>query len=432
MTKRNQTLLIAITTVGIAALLTFWLLTPPPPRFQPSPYAAVPPDPDDNFDDYVAENRARIRNALRVYYFAQDPEPFYGDYGLDEVTTMRAPFELTPASNCTDEVQTERLGILMVHGLTDSPYLLRPLANRLKFRYPCALIRGLLTPGHGTVPGDLLAADLDDWRATFDFGINSFGSSIDRLVVIGYSNGSALVLDHLSRLPQQDTIDRMVLISPGLQSTSAQDWLTPWIWPVWPWITELPDTDAAKYESFPTAAGAAFYRLTQRVRSSTDQPTEIPTLTLVSAEDSTVRSEATLRYYCQRLSNNSSRLLWFGALPETATPPACQGIEVIPLDSDPRFISYSHVAFTIPPSDPHYGADGNYPVCLAYLEDTDRYRRCRSDHDNTVYGELSLAGEDGLVDGRLLRRSTFNPAFDDMLEEISCFIGEGCAEPGKL
>ncbi|GAB5498354.1 MAG: alpha/beta fold hydrolase [Pseudohongiellaceae bacterium] len=426
MTKRNQTLLIAITTVGIAALLTFWLLTPPPARFQPSPYAAVPPDPDDNFDDYVAENRARIRNALRVYYFAQDPEPFHGDYSLDEVTNMRAPFELTPASNCADETQTERLGILMAHGLTDSPYLLRPLANRLKFRYPCALIRGLLTPGHGTVPGDLLAADLDDWRATFEFGVKSFETSVDRLVVIGYSNGGALSLDHLNRFPRQDSVERMVLISPGLQSTSEQDWLAPWIWPIWPWINELPDADAAKYESFPTAAGAEFYRLTQRLRSTANQPADIPTLTLVSAEDTTVRSETTLRYYCQRLSNADSRMLWFGPLPESVVASACRGLEVVPVATDHRFRGYSHVAFTIPPSDPHYGVDGNYPVCLAYLGDADRFPRCRSDRSNTVYGELSLAGEDGMLDGRLLRRSTFNPAFDDMLEEIACFIAGSC------
>lgn len=423
----RQALFTLGTVLVIAALLTYWMLPPPPERFQPSPYSALVPEPGDNFADYVAESRTRIRNALRRYYYNGESEPFRNQYSLDEVARMRAPFELTPASNCAETRPEPRLGILMLHGLTDSPYLLRPAANALAYRFPCATIRGLLTPGHSTVPGDLLTVGVDEWRATAEYGIDSFDSEVDELVVLGYSNGSALTLDFLNRHPQQSSIDKIVLVSPGLQSTNDSAYLAPWLRFVWPWLNEYADQDAVKYESFPTRAAAEFYRLTADVIAETRVPINIPALMVASGHDTTVRSDIAANYFCQWMEHGESRLYWYTDAAEQPPAPPCGRIELRSVPSDtPRFISYSHVAFMIPPGDRHYGLDGNYPACLAYADNNERYEQCMTDDINTVYAEGGFMDESGLYKGKLVRRSTFNPDFDRMIDTIACFIDEDC------
>jgi esterase/lipase len=425
--KLRQTGLTLGTLLVIAALLGYWILPPTPGRLLPSAYPAVIPDDDSSFSAYVSENRNRIRNVLRAHYFQPDQKPFLGLYNIDEVTDMRAPFELLPASHCEDE--DYQPGILMVHGLTDSPYLLRAVANALKFRFPCALIRALLTPGHGTVPGDLLTVSADDWRDAFDFGVNSFaGENLDEVMALGYSNGSALILDYLNRNPDQEILSKMLLVSPGLQSTNDNAVWAGALRHVWPWLYERRDEDAVKYESFPTRAAAEFYRLTADVLAQTASSPEIPALVLTSADDTTTRSDRVQEYYCQWLNSGSSYLYWFSARNDESLP--CDNSEVITVPPEnERFVSYSHVALLIPPGDAHYGVAGNYPVCGAYVDNNARYQQCMSDEASTVYGETSLMDAEGLYQGKLVRRASFNPRFDEMLESMACFIEPEC-EPG--
>ena len=50
---------------------------------------------------------------------------------------------------------------------------------------------------------------------------------------------------------------------------------------------------------------------------------------------------------------------------------------------------------------------------------------CRSDPAQTVYGERNL-GSDGRLEGKLVRRGSFNPHYDEMLGAVVCFIKGGC------
>jgi hypothetical protein len=102
-------------------------------------------------------------------------------------------------------------------------------------------------------------------------------------------------------------------------------------------------------------------------------------------------------------------------------------MNVVEVESrDGRYLSHSHVSITVPPGDGHYGEDGNYAVCTAYADDDERLQACQSDASRTVYGENQLRGEDGLYEGHLVRRTSYNLLYDVMLERIVCFIELSC------
>src|SRR5262245_22521493 len=107
---------------------------------------------------------------------------------------------------------------LLVHGLTDSPYSMRAIAQRLHAE-GCHVL-ALRMPGHGAVPGGLTDASWPDWDAAVHLGVRHLRARVGPttpLTLVGYSNGGALAvkyaLDALedSSLPR---VDRLVLISP--------------------------------------------------------------------------------------------------------------------------------------------------------------------------------------------------------------------------
>ena len=111
-------------------------------------------------------------------------------------------------------------GALLVHGLTDSPYSMRAAAEALKARGYYSL--ALRMPGHGTVPAGLTTAVWEDWLAAVRVGVRRVRRRIGPakpLVLVGYSNGGALVLKYaLDGLEHGDPSppSRLVLMSPRI------------------------------------------------------------------------------------------------------------------------------------------------------------------------------------------------------------------------
>lgn len=415
----------AAVVVGVA-----WLWLPyAEARYNPSGLAPYLPEANDSFESYIEENRRRIRTALERYYYQENPQPFGPGYDIDQVLDMRSPYQLQPdADRCNDRDATS-FGFLMVHGLSDSPYLLTEVATSMQQQYPCALIRGLLSPGHGTVPGDLRAISTRDWLATFEYGVESFRSQVDSLYVVGYSNGTPLALVYLNDNRDDDFIAGLIALSPGVKPLNERSYLSPYMKYVYRWVNKDADTDAVKYESFPMNAAAQFYLLTRSLMSDDFQPLTTPVMMVVSGDDTTVNNQVTADFFCSKLGSDTRRMIWYqsgddGRLPE----PSCFGIEIVNSAeslSEPRFISYSHVGITMPMDNPHYGLQG-YAVCVGYSENSDLYARCQEDDAGTVYAEKNYRGEDGLYQGKLVRRSTFNPAYSSMIEAIGCFVDGSC------
>ncbi|HEU4665606.1 MAG TPA: alpha/beta fold hydrolase, partial [Dokdonella sp.] len=230
-------------------------------------------------------------------------------------------FESTPAE--------PRGGVLLLHGLTDSPYSVRTLAATYE-RAGFAVIAPRL-PGHGTVPAGLLDVRWQDWRAVVRVAMRELRARVgaDKPIhLVGYSNGGALALDYaLDALgdAQLTAPQRIVLVSPmiGLRPFAS---LSRWL-PLFGgldyfeksrWIDILPEFNPFKYNSFPANGALQSYLLAATVRAriaglaASGRLARLPPLlAFQSVLDSTVSSVDVVHALFDRLPANGSELVLF-------------------------------------------------------------------------------------------------------------------------
>ena len=178
-------------------------------------------------------------------------------------------------------VPAPRGGALMVHGLTDSPYSMRALAERMHAAGYYTL--SLRMQGHGTVPGGLTNTTWEDWSAAVRMGARHVRQAIGPdlpLVLFGYSNGGALVtkyaldaLDDASLPPPAKLIllSPMIGVSPAARLARTISLLGPVVEKA-RWIDVVPEYNPFKYNSFPANAGAQTSRLTRAITSQLVRP----------------------------------------------------------------------------------------------------------------------------------------------------------------
>jgi alpha-beta hydrolase superfamily lysophospholipase len=311
-------------------------------------------------------------------------------------------------------------GALLVHGLTDAPYSMRSIGEDLRARgYHVVALR---VPGHGTVPAGLTEVRWEDWLAAVRIAARDLFMRIGAgkpLVLVGYSNGGALVLKYAL-----DAIDgsgdpqaaRIVLLSPmiGVQKFA---WLARVISLLGPlptfekarWLDVYPEYNPFKYNSFPANAGLQTWRLTTTMQAQIARLAESgrsrelpPVLTFHSLVDATVSTAAVVHALYDVIADERSELVLFdinrssGLVPfilpadatlvsrltdasprryrrtlitnvnpssldvaERSVAPGATTVEVRPVElAWPRDVySLSHVAIPFPMSDPVYGRD---------------------------------------------------------------------------
>ncbi len=103
--------------------------------------------------------------------------------------------------------------VVMIHGLTDSPWYMRKLGEILyKQGYN---VVSLLLPGHGTKPEDLITVTKAQWQQEVDRGLLIASGLGEKISLAGFSTGGALSLDALRRHPELKA-DKLFLFSPAL------------------------------------------------------------------------------------------------------------------------------------------------------------------------------------------------------------------------
>ncbi|MDH4285606.1 MAG: alpha/beta fold hydrolase, partial [Gallionellaceae bacterium] len=198
-----------------------------------------------SFAEYVARNRemiAQVRSAT-------------AGANLEKIVEGNAPFELKPAAGYPPgKNRAYRRGVLLTHGLTDSPYFLRPLAA---FFQECGFrVMVMLLPGNGTQPGDLLDVNWHEWLKAVIYGTDRLAEEADDIYLAGFSAGGALSICHGLC---DSRVKGLFLFSPALRISPLAKWANmhkpySWMIPAAKWINIRPDIDIYKYESFPKNA----------------------------------------------------------------------------------------------------------------------------------------------------------------------------------
>ena len=361
-------------------------------------------------------------------------------------------------------------GVILIHGLTDSPYMFRTLAARLHER-GCSVVV-LRLPGHGTAPAALRTITWRDWAAAVRVAATDLRRRLPAqapLYMIGFSTGAALSVEYaLARLEGEDLprVDRLVLLSPAI-GVDPLAWLAIWQGRLarlpglgkMAWLDLIPEYDPYKYNSFPVNAGDQIYRVTRMIderltRLSTSGPVKgFPrTLVFQSIADATVSPLAVVQVFLGRLAPEGHELVVFDVNRLTDAEPLLragarlpaerllqgaprpfdvtlitnesgasvslvalhrpasgetQPPQVLPLEWPAGIFSLSHTALPIPPDDPVYGATRPPDASSVYL------------------GRLSLLGEQGLLTlpANAMLRLRFNPFFDYEVDTLENFLG---------
>jgi esterase/lipase len=358
--------------------------------------------------------------------------------------------------------------VLMLHGLTDSPYSMRSTGEHLAaMGYE---VVGLRLPGHGTAPSGLLTFLIEDMQAAVRLAARDLhGRAPDRpFYLVGYSNGAALAVDYSLSVLEGESLPRpagLVLMSPaiaisklavvgrlktGLSSLPGFERAA--------WETIGLEFDPYKYTSFSLHAGGETFRLTRRIARGIERLSDggplrdfPPVLAFISTVDSTVKAEAVAATLLDRLEPGNNELVLFDVnrysgiqellvedpgkltrqLEERSDRPyaltvitnlsrdtlqvverrAAAGstqvtLRPLAIEWPQQVFSLSHVALPFPPDDPLYGYQAEAGGPYVHL------------------GRVQVHGENGVlsVPTWALTRQRSNPFHGYMLQRIDAFL----------
>ncbi|MGB1140176.1 MAG: alpha/beta hydrolase [Halioglobus sp.] len=369
-------------------------------------------------------------------------------------------FELIPAS--------ARGGVLLLHGMSDSPYSLRAIGQTLYeggYR-----VVGLRLPGHGTIPAGLTTVRWQEMAAVTELAMSHLSGELTGkpLHIVGYSTGAALALNYALDAKEREELTlpaSLVLVSPaiGISPAAALARVMRRLGALpglehLAWLDVMQEFDPYKYNSFAANAAEQVHRLTRRVArrvaaftASDDEVFLPPILALKSTVDATVDTNALVDSLLARLSDDRHELVLYdinrsavaspllirdpapltdrvlagelnfaltlvgSSSPESTSvhalyrPAGAPGfIAQSMLDAVwPRgVVSLSHVALSFPPDDPLYGAEP-------------------PESDGHIYlGHLPLQGERGLltIPSDFLMRLRHNPFYAHLEQRIVAWL----------
>lgn len=385
-----------------------------------------------SYEEYITQARALIKTRN-----PRATEIISGGKGVMVVDAI-APKQWPMDAGC----DRPKLGILLIHGLSDSPYLIGDLGDH--FNRNCVLVRSILLPGHSTLPGDLGQVSYQQWIDASSWAMESFSGQVERLVVVGFSTGATLAIDYTIRNQDRESkqvpllkaehneggqtqtthIAGLVLLSPAISINTSAAFLARWVDVLGSlfserlrWASVAKDLDFAKYESFHMNAAAQVHMLTKRLGSSLDMKHPIPVSVFVvaSEQDTTIDTRETIQFFHNRTDQRSNMLLYASQNIQTGD----SRIEVRNSgDANKNILSLSHISIPISPANPHYGEKADYVNCLHYSDDSQLSSCLDMNNSAVLYGEIT--GENKTKG--TLRRISWNPDYEYMVDRIDQFI----------
>jgi alpha-beta hydrolase superfamily lysophospholipase len=429
----------------------------------------------ETFADYLAlEDRLFAQLREEVY---DEVEPAQkGELNRYHSRGLSDPARWKPNWNRSFELPRESptAGVLLIHGMSDSPYSMRSLAERVHGEGAHAV--GMRVPGHGTAPAGLVDVAWQDMAAAVRVAAKHTHEKAAGapFLVIGYSNGGALAVHYALEALEDDALPppaRIVLLSPEIGITKLAGLA------VWQerlghllgleklaWNSILPEYDPFKYGSFALNAAKQAHLITDAIQrritklGHDDSLKRFPpTLAFQSVVDATVEASVLVSGLFDRLPAGGHELVlfdvnrysqiepimkrdparWIGRMlknrehsftiaavvnesEETErvavhrkSPGAAEmEIEALPGLRWPHDVySLSHVALPFPPDDPVYGGPD------------------AGESPGIALGDIALRGEKGVlqVSGTDMLRLRWNPFHEYVAQRIVGAMKEASA-----
>ena len=283
-----------------------------------------------SFGDYLALEK-KLFKQLKTGIYSESSTSTRNKLNRFESGSLSDPVSYVKNWNRSFIMKPEqpRGGVLLLHGLSDSPYSIRSLAQSLYQQGYFVL--GLRMPGHGTAPSGLVDVTWQDMAAAVKIAANHISSQLDAqqpMVILGYSMGAALAVNYsLDAIKDKNLrpADALVLISPAI-GVSAVAALAVWQSRLssipglqkLAWNSIGPEYDPYKYNSFAINAGDQMYRLTQAIgnklsilRVETGTAAFPRTMAVNSLVDATVSMQDVVTHLFDKLDNKGNELVVF-------------------------------------------------------------------------------------------------------------------------
>jgi len=368
------------------------------------------------------------------------------------------------------KVKNPKGAVLLLHGMSDSPYSLHTQAEYLHKNGFWVL--GLRMPGHGTIPSGLRNMKWQDMAAVVELGMKHLDEKVGTkpIHIMGYSTGAPLALNYTLKALKEKSLLRvpnsLVFYSPAIGVSAAAPLA---VWqsrvgyilglPKLEWNAIVPEYDPFKYGSFAVNAGDQVYRLAKKVQKQFDylekHPSKKPFPTVLSFSsivDSTVSVPAVIDNLFNRLpkaGKNKHTLLLFDInhhfdrnnivkasvsenLQHLRNTPIKENytfelisnintldtdvqriskrnkVEYLPYQWSKSLYSLSHLAMPISPNDPLYGNE-NAPTS-----------------PGIQLGHLAIYGETGIlqISSSSLLRQRWNPFHGYTKQRVLTFLDE--------
>jgi esterase/lipase len=376
-----------------------------PELYRPGP-ANLATEPVNDFDRYLESVEHYIDTNLVVV----------AGFERAQQVQWNLPYRLVPAEDCGPE---NRTGVLLVHGLSDSPFVFRDLAVYLAGH--CIEVRTLLLQGHGTRPGDMINARAEVWRQQVRHQFTALSEEVDRAFIGGFSLGGALATEY-ALAEEGPRPEGLIAIAPAWELNGLSDYL--WLAPVadvfGDFVEKEPELNPVKYESVTFNAGTQIGEVISGTQSrmARQEALDIPLFLAATEADSVINLDYLVSQFRSRFSNPRNRMMIFR---DTGQPwSEDQADDRIAFLNSYRpqanILEFSHQSLLIAPDNELYGLGAPLQRCLE--PNNLSLQACRDLPEDKLWFSAWHDSERPVFTSRL----TYNPWFEELAGAIGEFI----------
>ena len=267
---------------------------------------------------------------------------------LEKELAVNLPFEIKPN-------KPNGKGVLLVHGLGDSPFSFIDVAQHLaKQGY---LVRSILLPGHGSKVGDLMLPSLEDWQNVVHHHTQLLKEQTEEVWLGGYSTGANLVT---SEALKDNDIKGLLLFSPAFKPGSptvkfakiASYFVT--------WADQDPETNPIRYNSLPMHGAAVYYDTVKVVQQDLEgKKYTKPVFMIASEGEHVIDTTFATSVFKTQFTNVKNHLVWQGE----NTFPANNATTFSMNRPELKIVDGSHMGLLFSPNNPEYGENGAVRIC---------------------------------------------------------------------